>query len=167
MPEEFENSPLDEERRGSHADWSEVIKYSGRGNFDTPTSPLHGAEFWQESGGGKSRRDIEKIEVAREFASLGLDQLHAPCNLRSLQIDEAEAFIQVGSLMLRAWRDASKSDGAGESSDVDTDEFEGTEDEDEDPSEDEMLLDAEDDDVFDTELPGIVYRKKFESVLSS
>lgn len=154
MPEDFEQSPLDDEQRGSHADWAGIIRYLARSNFDTPSAPMQSAEFWLDQG-GKLRRDIEKIEVAREFYSLGIDQMHAPCNLMSLQIDEAEAFVEVGNMMLRGWQELALA--------RQSDEDEDAEDEDED-AEDE-LMDDDDDDIGGGLLLGIVHRKKYVGVL--
>ena len=128
----------DGQGNSSHSDWVRVLMYMMRPVSDTPTAILNSAEFWIPGPGGKMMRDTEKMRLAEEYANLAFEQMNAPCNLVSLQIEEHEYFLAVGRLMIAEWERKQAEDAAPEP--------EPEDDEDDDPDEGYEPDDDDDDD---------------------
>lgn len=161
MPEEFELSPDDDKAQG-YAHWVTILQTMVRTPFDTPTAPMQSAEFWID-GGSKPKRDIEKMELAENYAQLAQWELNAPCNLTSLAIEEAETFVSVATQMSQAYKtmqtalEAKESQPATPKPDPSTATEEQAEEE-----EDESTVDFGDDDFA---LAGVILRKSYEGGL--
>ena len=178
MPESFDTLPGEERRDNSYDTWANVVQSASRNNFDSPTSIIQGGEFWLESSGENAKRDIEKIQLAEMYANFAQWQMYAPCNLRSLYIEQAEAFISVASMMLQARQDYQKAlASAGDEFEPDDDDDDyaadpddpdappDSADDDEDESEEERGM-AFEDDVSDADtLPGVIYRQRYAHLL--